>query len=288
MTLSDHGRSSSRWLIRLFVGAALLLVSFQGSASLAQVTNELPAQLEGVGVVERFGERIPGDIKLVDEQGQPVVLSELLKSGKPVLLNLTYFTCPMLCSMVLNGLVEGLRGVEYTPGHEFEMLSVSIDARDKPDVAAKKKANYVSSYGRPQAASGWHFLTGEEAEVRRLADAVGFQYRWDDAQQQFAHAAVTFVLTPEGKVARYLYGIQYASQDLRLALLEASEGRIGSPLERFMLFCYQYDPAGKKYALYARNIMRLGGGIMVFVLGGALVIYWRRERRREKQQTVPN
>ena len=122
MTLSDHGHSFSRWHLWLFVGAVLLLVSFQGPASLAQVTNELPAQLDGVGVVERFGERIPGDIKLVDEQGQPVVLSELLKSGKPVLLNLTYFTCPMLCSMVLNGLVEGLRGVEYTPGHEFEML----------------------------------------------------------------------------------------------------------------------------------------------------------------------
>lgn len=270
--------NSMCWLVRV---CALVFFPLWGGVVSAQVAGDLPMQLEGVGVVERFGESIPGDIRLVDEQGRAVVLSELLKQGRPVMLNLTYFTCPMLCSMVLNGLVEGLRKVEYTPGHEFELLSVSIDPRDTPEVAVKKKANYISSYGRPQAASGWHFLTGEEAEVRRLADAVGFQYRWDDAQKQFAHAAVTFVLTPEGKVARYLYGIQYAPQDLRLALLEASEGRIGSPLERFMLFCYQYDPVGKKYTLYARNLMRLGGALMVIVLGGALVIYWRRERRRE-------
>jgi len=185
----------------------------------------------------------------------------------------------MLCTMVINGMLNGLKGVAYTIGTEFEVVTISIDQRDTPVIAAAKKANYLKAYGRVEAENGWHFLTGTEENVRRLAQAVGFQYRWDERQQEFAHPAVLFLLTPEAKVSRYLYGILFDSHDLRLGLLEASEGKIGSTLEQFILFCYHYDPVGKKYALYATNVMKLGGALTVAILGTWLAILWRRERR---------
>jgi protein SCO1/2 len=261
---------------------------------IARADDKIPVELEGVGVVEHRGESIPLDLRFIDENGLPVTLRQYFTTGRPVILNLAYYSCPMLCTMVLNGLVmgnggagNGLRGVAWSPGTDFEVISVSIDPRDTPAIARAKKANYLKAYGRPETADGWHFLTGAEADIKTLTRAVGFSYRWDERQQQFAHAAVIFMLTPEGKISRYLYGIEYSPRDLRLGLMEASQGKIGSALEQILLFCYHYDPVSRKYALYATNLMRLGGCITALLLSGLLAGYWRRERRMGQKQSVP-
>lgn len=261
----------------------LCVMLWSGSSVRAE---EIPVELEGVGVTEHLGAKIPLEVPFVDEQGQAVTLQRYFTSGKPVILNLVYYTCPMLCTMVLNGMVDGLKDVAYTIGTEYEVVSISIDPRDTPDIAFKKKSNYLKSYGRPGAEPGWHFLTGTEENIRKVADSVGFQYRWDERQEQYAHAATLFVLTPQATISRYLYGIQFASKDLRLALLEASEGKIGSVIEQFILFCYHYDPVGKKYALYATNVMRLGGVLTMLILFSYLGILWRRERRVASSPSV--
>lgn len=266
----------------------LLLCVMMGTGASVHADEKIPVELEGVGVTEHLGQKIPVEVGFVDEQGQAVTLQRYFSSGKPVILNLVYYTCPMLCTMVLNGMVDGLKEVAYTIGTEYEVVSISIDPRDTPDIAFKKKSNYLKSYGRPGAEPGWHFLTGTEENIRKVADAVGFQYKWDDRQEQYVHAATLFVLTPQATISRYLYGIQFTSKDLRLALLEASEGKIGSVIERFILFCYHYDPVGKKYALYATNVMRVGGALTAVILFSYLGILWRRERRMAITPPVPN
>lgn len=244
-----------------------------------QAAERIPIELEGVGVTEHLGQKIPLDVQFKDEKGQTVTLGQYFESGKPVILNLAYYNCPMLCSMVVNAMLTGLKGVAYTIGTEFEIVTISIDPRETPEIAAKKKASYLKAYGRVEAENGWHFLTGTEENVQRLAKAVGFEYRWDERQQEYAHPAVLFLLTPKAILSRYLYGIVFSTNDLRLGLLEASEGKIGTTLEKLILFCYHYDPVGKKYALYATNVMKLGGALTVAILGTWLAILWRRERR---------
>lgn len=265
------------------LGMVILLAS--GGRSV-QAASSIPPELEGVTVEEHRGATIPLDLTFTDEQGHPVMLRQFFDSQRPVILNLVYYSCPMLCTLVLNGFVDGLKGVAWNPGEEFEVVTVSIDPRDSTSVASAKKANYLKAYGRPSAKQGWHFLTGTETQIKALAQSLGFSFRWDPIQKQYAHPAVIFVLTPEGKISRYLYGMQFLPRDLRLALLEASEGRIGSAVEQFLLFCYHYDPIQKKYALYATNLMRLSGALTVLVLSIVLGRFWGRERRMSAREPV--
>ena len=197
-----------------------------------------------------------------------------------MILNLAYYSCPMLCSMVTNGFVEGMKQLDMTVGEDFDIVTVSIDPNEKPDLARQKRENYLASLGQPEAGKGWAFLTGKEEDIRRLADSVGFRYRYDERQGQYAHAAVLTFLSETGKVSRYLYGFQFPPLELRLSVVEASQGKIGSPVDHLLLFCYHYDPVAKKYQLMAWNVMRLGGVITMLGLGALLFPTWLSGLRR--------
>jgi len=254
----------------------------------AQVAGQVPAQLEEVGIEEHLDAKIPLDLEFRDEHGVVVKLGDYFDGEKPVILTLNYYKCPMLCGLQLNGLLDGLMEVDWTPGQEFEMVTVSINPLETPALATEKKQNYLKKYGRPSAASGWHFLTGKEPEIRQLASTLGFGYTYDRETGEYAHAAAIFVSTPDGRVARYLYGIEYPPRRLRLALLEASEGEIGSTIDQLILYCYHYDPSNRRYTPIAMNIMRLGGGATTLVLGLTLGGFWLRELRRRKKSDRGN
>jgi protein SCO1/2 len=210
-----------------------------------------------------------------------VPLSTYFRSGKPVLLALVYYQCPMLCTQILNGVERSLKAVSFNPGRDFEVVAVSFDPSDTPELAAQKKANHLKRYGRPDTANGWHFLTGTEPEIRKVTEAVGFRYRWDEATRQFAHASGIMILTPQGKVSRYFYGVEYAPRDVRLGLVEASNNRIGSAADKILLFCYHYDPGTGKYGAVAMNMVRFAGAAFALIAGGMLLMAWRRDFRRD-------
>jgi protein SCO1/2 len=259
------------WAVALLPGVAL-----------AQPADQKLAELEEVGIEEHLDAKIPFDVEFVDEQGNTVRLGDYFDGERPVILTLNYYRCPMLCGLQLNGVVEGLTGLDWTIGDEFEMVTVSIDPLETPELARQKKQNYLKWYDRPDAASGWHFLTGRQDGITRLAETVGFGYTYDEESDQYAHAAAIVVCTPDGRVARYLYGIEYPPKHLRLALLEASRGAIGNAFDQLILYCYHYDPSGRRYAPVAMNIMRLGGGATAAILGLSLGAYWIRDYRRKK------
>ena len=259
--------------------AALLLIP---SVALGQAQNRTPQDLADVDIVDRSGERVPADIRLVDESGREVLFGDFLGRGRPLLVQLVYFGCPMLCTMVLNGFLDGAKGLDWTPGVEYDVLTVSFDPRDTPEIARAKKETHVAALGRPEAASGWRFLTGEAPQVRALADALGFRYRWFEDKKEFAHGAGMFALTPDGTVSRTLYGIAFSARDLKLSLAEASEGRLGSPFDKLLLYCFRYDEASHKYALVARNVMKVGGALTVGTLAVFLTLLWTRERGRSR------
>jgi protein SCO1/2 len=248
-------------------------------ASLAETHEVRPALLRNVGLEQRLYAQLPLALEFRDETGKAVQLGEYF-SAKPVILILDYYQCPRLCPLVLDGLLASLHMLVLTVGEQFDVLTVSIDPRDTPAVAAAKKAHYLGRYGRPGAASGWHFLTGEAEAIQRLASAVGFQYTYDAAQDQFAHAAGIVIATPQGTLARYFYGINYAPRELRLGLLEAAANTIGSPVDQLLLFCYHYDPATGKYGLAIMNIIRLAGLVTVLGLGLLMGVMFRRDRRQ--------
>ena len=237
--------------------------------------------LQEVGIDQRLGERIPLDLVFRDESGSPFRLGDAF-GHRPVILNLVYYECPMLCTQVLNGLLAGLRAMEFGVGDEIEVVTVSIDPGETPTLAAEKKALYIGRYDREGAASGWHFLTGEEGPIRVLADAVGFRYVYDAKTDQFIHASGIMLLTPGGKLARYYYGIEYAPRDLRLGLVEASEEKIGSPVDQILLYCFHYDPETGKYSLTVMNILRLVGSATVLAIGALVFVLIRRDRVRQR------
>lgn len=236
----------------------------------------LPAELEGVGIVEQIGRGVDKSLSFTNEDGYRVELGSFFHQGRPVLLNLVYYTCPMLCNLLLNGQTHTLAEIPWTPGNEFEIVTISIDPTETPKLAGQKKRTYLASYGRP--APGWHFLVDRDGNSKKLAEQVGFHYRYDERQQQYAHAAAIMILTPEGKLSRYLYGVQFKPRDVRLALTEASAGKTGGAVDRLLLFCFHYDPQARSYVLFATNIMRAGGVVVVLVLGGALMSLWRKEK----------
>ena len=238
--------------------------------------------LKQVGIDQRLDNQVPLDLSFRDESGREVKLGEYFKPGKPVLLTLVYYECPMLCNQVLNGVVGTLDAVTFTPGKEFEVVTVSFDPREGPELAAKKKETYLKRYRRDGAGAGWHFLTGDKDSIDRLADSVGFHYVWDEQSQQFAHASAIMVVTPEGNLSHYFYGIEYSPKDLRLALVEASKGEIGSPVDALILYCYHYDPATGRFAP-VMAVLRAAGVLTVF--GLAALIYYLTKRARGKEET---
>lgn len=241
----------------------------------------LPVPLRKVGVDQRLNNQVPLDLVFRDESGQEVKLGQYF-GHRPVILSLVYYDCPMLCTLVLNGLVGSMKALQFDVGREFEVVTISFDPREKPDVAREKKAGYMARYGREGAAQGWHFLTGDEPSITALADAVGFRYAWDEETRQFAHASAIMVLTPEGRVSRYFYGIEYAPRDLKLGLVEASNNKIGSPVDQILLYCYHYDPQTGKYGFAIMNAIRVLGFATFF--GLALLIFILKRRETASQQ----
>ncbi len=248
---------------------------------------KVPQELDGVGVSEHLGERVDlSGIELTDSaDGKLKKLSEFFSSGKPVILNLVYYECPMLCTMVLNGLTEGIKGLQWSVGQEFHTVTVSINPKESSQMALAKKEVYLEEYfdgakrNVDSAKAGWHFLTGTEDQIKKLSTQVGFNFKYDAFQKQYAHPAVTFILTPEGVVSRYLYGVTYQPKDLKLALLEASQGKIGNVLDRLLMFCYHYEPSARGYSLQAFRVMQLGAALTTLLLGSYLCIFWTRQRK---------
>ena len=244
----------------------------------AQTPDSRPPILRNVAIAQRLDRPLPLDLPFRDESGRIVHLSDYF-GKRPVVLVLAYYNCPMLCTQVLNGLLSSLRVLTFDAGREFEVVTVSFDPRDTPAAARAKKEPYVARYGRPGAAAGWHFLTGEPRSIAGLTDAVGFRYSWDEQIGQFAHASAIYVATPDGRLSRYFFGIEYAPRDLRLALVEASRGKIGSPVDQLLLYCYHYDPVAARYGAVVMNMVRLGGIAAVLALAIFLSVMWRRDHR---------
>ena len=241
---------------------------------------EMPKELSGAGITEKLGSVVPlSEITLRDETGAPLVLDSIFRPGKPVLLALVYYECPNLCTLVLTGLLNVLKESVWLPGDQFDVVTVSINPKEGADLAQAKKANYLKALGKPISETGWRFLTGDEEQVRRLADSVGFGYRWDQESEQYAHSAALFALTPDGVLSRILYGVQFRAQDLKLALVEASRGKVGSVVDRILLFCYRYDPVTRKYSLVLTRVMQLASAGMIMVLGLYLSIFWWKQRK---------
>ena len=252
-----------------------LTLCFCASATAQQFG--LPAMVRGVGIDQNLNGQVPLELLFKDDTGQTVRLGQYFRQ-KPVVLALVYYECPMLCDMVLNGLTHSMEQITLNIGKDFDVVSVSFNPRETWQLAAAKKANYVEKYQRKGAAEGWHFLTGQEDAIKKLADAAGFHYKYEPVTKQFAHAAGIMVLTPEGRIARYFYGIEYKPRDFRLGLVEASRNKIGSPVDAIMLFCYHYDPMTGKYGPIISNVIRVLGSATVIALGALLFVLIRRER----------
>ena len=251
----------------------------------------LPKALSDVGIDQKLNEQLPLELEFRNESGEAVKLGDYF-GKKPVVLSLIFYECPMLCNQVLNGMVSAFRVMSFKPGEEFEVITVSFDSRETPTLAAAKKRTYVSylpDEKRAGANSGWHFLTGDETNIKRLTDAVGFRYHFDEATNQFAHASAIYVATPKGKLARYFYGIEYAPRDLRLGLIEASENKIGSPVDQLLLYCYHYDPATGKYGAVVMNMIRLGGiaTLMAMITLFVLLRRYRAAQMRLSASSTP-
>ncbi len=258
---------------------ALLATLLAASASwaLAQPAQEKPAVLRDVGYDQRLGEQVPLDLAFRDEAGRPVTLRSLFR-GRAVVLSLAYYECPMLCTLTLNGLGSALSVLTFDVGRDFDVLTVSFEPKETPALAAAKKKAYLARYRRPGAEEGWHFLTGDAPAIAALTSAVGFRYAWDAETRQYAHPAGLVVLTPDGRIARYMYGVEYAPRDLRLALVEASQRRIGNPVDTVLLYCYRYDPTRGRYAASVLRLVRFGGILTVLGLAAFVLISLRRDR----------
>jgi len=261
---------------------AILALSAMAPRAAAQFVDPLqnigqrPELLKDVGIDQKLNDEIPLDLTFRDEHGKSVELAQYFGS-KPVILTLVYYNCPMLCTQVLNGLDRTLKQIPMDIGKDYNVVTVSIDPSEQPVLAEAKQAMYVGMYGRPDAAEGWHFLTGDEKDIKQLAQAVGFRYAYDSDSKQFAHASAIMMLTPEGRMSRYFYGIQYPERDIRLGLVEASQGKISSPIDQVLLFCYHYDPHTGKYGLLISRVLQLAGVVTMLVGGICLYFLFRGE-----------
>jgi protein SCO1/2 len=284
--------------VKLAVQLALMLVvtfavaqapsSFQDKSS-GPASQVAPADLKDIGIDQRLNQPVPLDLQFKDESGNTVKLGDYFSAGRPVILNLVYYTCPMLCGEELAGESSALAMMKFTPGKEYEVVSVSFNPDETPQDAAAAKKTYIARINEhlePKAdGSGWHFLTGQQPEIKQLADAVGFRYHRDPETKQFMHATGIMIVTPGGKIAQYYYGVEFAPKDIRLGLIEGSRGNIGNVVDQVLLYCYHYDPKTGKYGAVITNIMRLAGAATMLVLGGFVIVMLRRDKQNGNQET---
>lgn len=245
-------------------------------------------ELEGVGITQHLDTQVPLDLTFVDEHGQEVALSEFFNNDKPIIMTLNYYKCPMLCSLTLNGLVTGMEEMEWTLGDEFEVVTLSINPDEKAPLALKNKTGYLDHYDREGAENGWHFLTGDQENITKLADALGFGYVFDEQTGEFLHTASIMFITPSGRISKYMNDVQFAAQDLRFALVEASEGKVGTLIDDFLLFnCFQYDPDRNSYSPNAWKLMRTASVLMLIMLGGGIaVLAWSTPERLQSKEST--
>lgn len=263
--------------------AALLVAERPAAAPARGEAGSQPPALEGVEVVEQLDGQVPLSAAFLDSQGRPARLDQVFRGDKPAVMALVYYECPMLCGLVLGGLSRAMKETGLELGRDFRAVTLSFDPREKPAQAAVRQKVYLQGLDRPEALSDWPFLTGADPEIRKVADAVGFHYAYDPVSKQYAHAAAIFVLTPTGRVSRYLYGVEFPGRDLRLALVEAGQGRVGTSFDRFLLTCYRYDPAARRYVPYALGFVRAGALLVLFGLACTLAVLWRREARGKER-----
>lgn len=252
----------------------------------AQLNQSKPQILEDVGVDEKLGDTIPLDLQFANSAGDTVRLGELIESEKPVLLNPLYYECPTLCSLVLDAVYKVVDQLVWSPGEDYTIISFSIDPQEGPELAAQNKELYLRDLDRPKASDGWHFLTGDQEAISALTESLGFRYKYDEQTGEYVHPASIMMVSPEGTISRYLYGLEFREMDLRNALHEAAGGKIGSPVDKVVLYCFSYDPASQSYVPVAMNIMKLGGLATVVILGIFLGIFWRRERRSSQSSKL--
>jgi protein SCO1/2 len=247
-----------------------------------QTSNGLPEPLKKVGIEQRLGESLPLDAVFKDENGREVKLAEYFSKGRPIVLALVYYECPMLCNQVLNGLTGSMKGVSLDAGKDYDVVAISFDARenDKPELAKNKKASYVERYGRPGTDAGFHFLTGSQESIDAVTKAAGFTYEWDEKSNQFAHASGVMIANPDGKLSRYLYGIDYSPKDLKFGIIESADNKIGSATDQLLLYCYHYDPSTGKYGFAVLSAMRVGGIVTLLGMGLMGFVFWRRNKNK--------
>ncbi|MFC1555871.1 SCO family protein [candidate division KSB1 bacterium] len=266
----------------LFIFIFFILISV---SSKAQLVEEDPVEMQGVTIEDRLGEKIPLDLTFTDQDGKEVILADYFNNGKPVIVTLVYYNCPMLCTLVLNGMVDAMRSIDLEPGEDFTILTVSIDPRETPELSASKQYRYQEAFGKPVEKS-WFFHTGDQENITQLADALGFKYYYEEKIDQYVHSAGIFLLTEEGTLSRVLYGINFPPNDLKLGLMEASEGKIGNTIDKLILYCFHYDPDAKGYVAFAGNIMKLGGAATLILLTVFVGTLWTRERLRRPAKAV--
>lgn len=250
----------------------------------AQRTGQHRDEYEGVGIERKHGDTVPHDLVFTDHTGQEVTLGEYFDGERPVLLNLVYHDCPMLCGLLMNGVTKTIGSLEWTPGSEYTVLTVSFNPRESFEQAAAQRDRYLDQLGRSGAAEGWHFLTGDAENIDALTDAVGFNLRWIESKQEFAHPTTYVFLSGSGMVSQYIHGMQLPQRDTRQALVEASDGQVGSPVDLVMLYCFQFDPEANTYTADAFNLMKAASVLTVLVLGGMLYVFWRRENEHVDDQ----
>lgn len=274
-----------RFIMKLALKYAVMFsVLLVAGTAEAQLNQGKPAVLEEVGVDEMLGDVIPLDAVFTDSNGELKTFRELMEPGKPILLNPLYYECPMLCSIVVEGVYKVVEELRWTPGIDYTIISFSIDPEEDHTLAATSKERFLTDLNRPGASNGWHFLTGSEDQIQKLAESVGFRYKKEERTGEYIHAASIMFISPDGVVTRYLYGSEFSEFDLRNALYEAADGNIGSTVDRAVLYCFTYDPASRSYVPVAINIMKLGGLATVIILGIFLGLFWNKERRSSQSQ----
>ena len=278
--------------IRSITGITVLLALSIAAAAqtipdnVGKASSGVPAQLLNVGFEPQLNAQLPLDASFRDESGRNVQLREYF-GRKPVVLALVYYGCPMLCNQVEMGVVGSLKMLSFNPGRDYEVVFLSFDTRETPDMAAMKKAAALSRFGRPETAAGWHFLTGREEDVRAVSAAANFRYSFDEKHNLFAHASGIMLLTPDGRISRYFYGVEYPSRDVRLGLVDASAGKIGTPIDHLLLYCFQYNPETARYSAMVLKIVRLGGVLTIFAIVAGILIFRRRDTRAASATSRP-
>lgn len=256
---------------------SLFLFAVIALSSPLYAAESIPVELKNIGITEHLGETIDLNLTFTDETGAVVPLKSFFDGKRPVVMTLAYYGCPNLCGLLLNGMTDTFKEMSWSPGQEFEYVNVSIDPKETPELAAQKKEGFLKAYDRPASAKGWHFLTGSEANIQALAKQIGFSYFYDPDEKQYAHGSALYILTPDGKLSRYLFGVTFEPRDMRLGLLEATQGKIGNIVDHVLLYCYRYDPKSRKYSLFATRLLKLGAGITIVGIVGGILLLRRRK-----------